>query len=171
MGTNTFIRDLDVGEFNQLDGRRVEVIADGLPLWHGAQLAIDTTLVSPLHGDGTARRGAANSSGVALHAARRIKEATYPELSGEGVKVLAWWCLRRRSVAVGLRRHQSFSETWRRHGLKRRHSSIKEGSRPLAFVGGVPSWLAVWRELLQSLCWRDGLCQAPERTFLPWTLF
>ena len=84
MGTNTFIRDLDVGEFNQLDGRRVEVIADGLPLWHGAQLATDTTLVSPLHGDGTARRGAANSSGVALHAARRIKEATYPELSGEG---------------------------------------------------------------------------------------
>ena len=82
MGTNTFIRDLDVGEFNQLDGRRVEVIAD-LPFWHGAQLAIDTTLVSPLHGDGTARRGAANSSGVALHAAR-IKEATYPELSGEG---------------------------------------------------------------------------------------
>ena len=39
-------RDLDVGEFNGLDGRRVEVIADGLPLWHGAQLAIDTTLVS-----------------------------------------------------------------------------------------------------------------------------
>ena len=35
-------------------GRRVEVIADDLPLWHGAQLAIDTTLVSPLHGDGTA---------------------------------------------------------------------------------------------------------------------
>ena len=30
MGTHTFIRDLDVGEFNQLDGRRVEVIADGL---------------------------------------------------------------------------------------------------------------------------------------------
>ena len=41
-------RDLDVVEFNQLDGRRVEVIADGLPLWHGAQLATDTTLVSPL---------------------------------------------------------------------------------------------------------------------------
>ena len=39
--------------------------------------------MSPSHGHGTARRGAANSSGVALHAARRIKEATYPELSGE----------------------------------------------------------------------------------------
>ena len=82
MGTNTFIRDLDIGEFNGLHGRRVEEIADGLPLWHGAQLAIDTTLVSPLHGDGTARRGAANSSGVALQAAWRVKEATCPELSG-----------------------------------------------------------------------------------------
>ena len=70
-------------EFNGLGGRRVEVIADGLLLWHGAQLAIDTTLMSPLHGDGTARRGAANASGVALQAARRVKEATCPELSGE----------------------------------------------------------------------------------------
>ena len=32
------------------------MIVDGLPLWHGAQLAIDTILVSPFHGDGTARR-------------------------------------------------------------------------------------------------------------------
>ena len=126
----------------------------GLPLWHGAQLAMDTTLVSPLHGDGTTKRGAANSSGVALHAARRIKEATYPELSGEG---------------GGRTLDRSFSETRRRHGLKRRHSSFKERSRPLTFVGGVPSWLAVWRELLQSLCWR-GLCQAPERTSLRWML-
>ena len=46
--TNAFIRDLDLGEFNRLDGRRIEVIADGLVLWQGAQLAIDTTLVSPL---------------------------------------------------------------------------------------------------------------------------
>ena len=88
VGTNTFIRDLDTGEFNGLDGRRAEVIADGLPLWHGAQLAIDTTLVSPLHGDGTARRGAANWSRVALPA--RVKEATYPEQEP------AWWSSRQR---------------------------------------------------------------------------
>ena len=79
-----FIRDLDVGAFNPLDGRRIEVIVDGLSLWHGAQLAVDTTLVSPLHGDGTARRHAATTSGVALQAARRAKETTYPKLSGEG---------------------------------------------------------------------------------------
>ena len=44
---NAFVRDLDVGAFNGLDGRRTEVIADGLTLWQRAQLlAIDTTLVA-----------------------------------------------------------------------------------------------------------------------------
>ena len=46
VATNVLIRDLDLGEFNAFDNRRVEVIADGLTLWQGAQLAIDTTLVS-----------------------------------------------------------------------------------------------------------------------------
>ena len=56
--TNTFVRDMDLEGVHVLDGRRLEVVADGLTLWHGAQLAIDTTLVSPLHRDGTARRTA-----------------------------------------------------------------------------------------------------------------
>ena len=49
-----------------------------------AQLAIDTTLVSPLSRDGSASRRAANHDGAAPQRARRRKEATYPELSGEG---------------------------------------------------------------------------------------
>ena len=84
VATNVFVHDLDLGEFNGLDGRRLEVIADGLPLWRGAQLAIDTTLVSPLHSDGTAIRRAAAHDGAALEAARRRKERVYPELSGGG---------------------------------------------------------------------------------------
>ena len=63
VGLDRFIRDLDVGAFNPLDGRRIEVIVDGLSLWHGAQLAVDITVVSPQHGDGTARRHAATTSG------------------------------------------------------------------------------------------------------------
>ena len=55
------------------------MVADGLSLWRGAQLAIDTTLVSPLSRDGSASRRAANHDGTALQ-----REATYPELSGEG---------------------------------------------------------------------------------------
>ena len=61
--------------FTPLDGRPIKVIVDGLSL--------DST-VAHLHGDGTARRHAATTSGVALQAARRAKETTFLELSGEG---------------------------------------------------------------------------------------
>ena len=71
------------GRVQRLVGRRIEVIADGLTLFQGAQLAIDTTMVSPLRRDGTTRRGAARRPGVALEQARRTKEATYPELAGD----------------------------------------------------------------------------------------
>ena len=77
-----FVRDMDLIMPNANDGRRLEVVVDGLPLFGGRQLAIDTTLVGALHADGTARVGAANRDGVALLAARRRKEATYPELVG-----------------------------------------------------------------------------------------
>ena len=44
----------------------------------GAQLTIDTSR------DGTARGAAVNRNGVAIRAAHRRKERTYPELVGEG---------------------------------------------------------------------------------------
>ena len=55
MTTNVMLRDLDLFLPRGVDGRRLEVVADGLPLFDGAQLAVDTTLVSPLHCDGSAR--------------------------------------------------------------------------------------------------------------------
>ena len=55
--TNMFVRDLDLDVPNAArDGRRLEVVADGLPLFGGVQLAIDTTLVSLLHSNGSACR-------------------------------------------------------------------------------------------------------------------
>ena len=81
---NMFVRDMDLRDFDRLDGRRLEVVADGLPLFGGAQLAIDATLVSAIKRDGTARAGAATTDGAALSAARRRKVRTYPELSGDG---------------------------------------------------------------------------------------
>ena len=84
VATNVLVRDVDLAAFNVLDSRRLEVLADGLTLWHGAQLAIDTTLVSPLWRDGTARRTTANHNGAALEEARQRKERTYPELSVGG---------------------------------------------------------------------------------------
>ena len=67
--TNVMVRDMDLVPNDRVDNRRLEVVADGLPLFGGAQLAIDTTLVSAI-------------DGVALAAARRNKARTYPELSG-----------------------------------------------------------------------------------------
>ena len=50
--TNIRIQDMDIVAPNQLDERRIEILVDGLPLLHGAQIAVDTTLVSVLRRDG-----------------------------------------------------------------------------------------------------------------------
>ena len=76
------VRDMDLVPNDRIDNRRLEVVEDGLPLFGGAQLAIDTTLVSALRRDGTSRPQADSIDGVALAAARRNKARTYPELSG-----------------------------------------------------------------------------------------
>ena len=47
VGRGCYVRDLNVGSVPG-DDRRIEVIANGLPLWGGMQLAVDTTLVSAL---------------------------------------------------------------------------------------------------------------------------
>ena len=73
------LRDLNVQVALQ-DARRIEVIANGLPAWGGVQLAVDTTLVSPLDSVGQPRRHQRRTQGAALRTARRAKERTYPEL-------------------------------------------------------------------------------------------
>ena len=45
MATNVLLRDMNV-DVPLTDGRRIEVLANGLPIWQGAQAAVDTTLVS-----------------------------------------------------------------------------------------------------------------------------
>ena len=80
---NVLVRDLNVDPIRQ-DDRRIEVIANGLPLWGGAQLAVDTTLVSLLTAAGLPHRAAGGTAGAALLTARRAKERAYPELCGSG---------------------------------------------------------------------------------------
>ena len=106
VSTNNPVRDLDLVAHNNLDGRRFEVIVDGLTLWLGAQLAIDTTLVSPLRRDGSARTRAADRDGAVLVEACRRKERTCPELSGEG----GW--AHRKWVAGGVAKLQSSWPLW-----------------------------------------------------------
>ena len=43
--TNVMVRDLDLPVLNATDSRPWEVVVDGLPLFGGSQLAVDTTLV------------------------------------------------------------------------------------------------------------------------------
>ena len=68
--TNVMVRDLDLVPQERVDGRRLEVVADGLPLFHGAQLAVHTTVVAPLKRDGTPQLGSVDVVGPALVRAR-----------------------------------------------------------------------------------------------------
>ena len=83
VSVNVAVRDLDIGVPDEADARRLEVVVDGLPLFHGAQLGVDTTLVSVLRRDGTPHPRCANADGAALATARRRKEARFPELAGQ----------------------------------------------------------------------------------------
>ena len=61
--------------------RRIEVVCNGLPLWHGAQLAVDATIVSPVGRTGEPRAGADARPVLSLdQAALRKRRHTYPEL-------------------------------------------------------------------------------------------
>ena len=79
--TNVRVQDLDIPPGAAVDNRRLEAVVDGLPLFHGAQLAVDATMVSPVRRDGTAHRQCATTDGAAMAQARRRKEPTYPELA------------------------------------------------------------------------------------------
>ena len=73
---------MDLTRSDALENRWLETVAEGLPLFLGAQLAIDPTLVSVFRRNGTPGPQCANEDGAALVAARRRKEGTYPELTG-----------------------------------------------------------------------------------------
>ena len=62
------------------DGRCVEILATGLPLYRGVPLAVDATMVSVLHADGSVWGAAAERDGTAITRAERTKTQAYPEL-------------------------------------------------------------------------------------------
>ena len=77
---------MDVGVPRAGDNRRLEVVVDGLLLYNGRQLAVDTTLVSTLKGNGGTQERCSRPRWVALAEARRVKERTNPELVGPGAR-------------------------------------------------------------------------------------
>ena len=72
--TNKFLRDLSIDGILLTDGQRIEVITNGLSLFHGVEFAIDTTIVSALRRNGTAKPRNARADGVGLEQARHKKE-------------------------------------------------------------------------------------------------
>ena len=82
--TNVMVRDLDLLPLHQVDARRLEVVADGLPgpaplPWRPGRSGYDVGLTLET---GTPHIRCAVEDGVALMQARRRKERTYHEPSG-----------------------------------------------------------------------------------------
>ena len=77
------LRDLNIA-IAAGDNREIEVLANGLPVRGGAQLAIDITLRSPLTASGEPHPRAAGEDGIAANAARGDKSSKYPELVAGG---------------------------------------------------------------------------------------
>ena len=94
VATSVALRELNL-DVPATGGRRIEVVANGLPLWRGARIAVDTTLVSPVQRDGRARPGADARPALALQQAKTRKLRTYPELQPGG-HTLSLGCLRTR---------------------------------------------------------------------------
>ena len=80
---NAFLRDMNVN-VAATDERRIEVLAQDLPCFGGAQLAVDVTLRCVLSSTGEPHPNTADVDGAALAAARADKERTYPELTTSG---------------------------------------------------------------------------------------
>ena len=74
------LRDMALPGIDPSDRRSIEVVATGLPIARGIPIAIDATLISPLHADGKAWANAAAIPGVSFQRAYRNKERTYLEL-------------------------------------------------------------------------------------------
>ena len=80
---NAFLRDMNVN-VAATDERRIEVLAQDLPCFGGAQLAVDITLRCVLSSAGEPHPNTADVDGAALMVAREDKERIYPELTTSG---------------------------------------------------------------------------------------
>ena len=125
--------------FGLSDDRRIEVVANGLALWHGSQQAVDAIIVSPDTRAGEAQPEADVHPGRAVDgAARRKRHQTYPEL------VRARRC---RLVVVGVEvggRFGAEAATWLRLLAGQRALEVPVPLRAAARS----AWVARWSGLL-----------------------
>ena len=116
------------------DARCIEVVAHGLPLWHGAQLALDATIVSPVTRAGEPQPGADTRPGAAVHAAARRKRDKLTPSS------------RARLVVIGVEvggRFGSEAASFLRHLARHRAASLPPPLRAAACAGWVQRWSGI----------------------------
>ena len=91
------------------DAREIEVLASGLPMHHGAHLAVDITLRSAVSASGEACANAVGVNGAVLHRARSdITPSTPSWLKG----IVASWSFRLRPADVGVTKPSGSSTLW-----------------------------------------------------------
>ena len=83
VSVNVAVRDLDIGVPDRADERRLEVVADGLPLFHGADCNRHDSRFCLAQGWNRPHPRCVNEDGAALAQARRPQELRYPELAGQ----------------------------------------------------------------------------------------
>ena len=118
-------RDFDLVAPNPRDQRRLEILADGLPLFGGAQLAVDTMLVSPLHCDGSPHLGLPmwmEPCWLQPEGGRRGRTQNSQGLAAGPV----WSFLQERLGEDGLRRQEGFCLFWQRRRPWSEHPIMKK---------------------------------------------
>ena len=149
---NVRVADMNI-DVPVADDRRNEVVANGFPLWHGAQLALDATLVSLLTRVGEPHPRADVEPGHCIAAAaRRKRQGTYPELQR---------ARRCRLVVIGLEVGGRFgveAATFLRLLARHRAATVPAHLRP----AGRAAWISRWIALLAVAAQRSFASSLPE---------
>ena len=106
MRSNVFLRDMNINVAAQ-DSRRIEVLAQNLPCFSGAQLAVDITLRSALTSNGEAHPQAADVDGAVLIQADTTRSQHTPRLQRQADA--NWSCLPSRQEGDGARKLSKLS--------------------------------------------------------------
>ena len=139
--TNILVRNLDLDVEDPGDARRLEVVVVGLPLHGGSQLAVDTTLVSPLPGRRVREsRGWQTTKGTTISRTGRTACSSATCCAGCGGG----------GGAGGLLRRRISCPSWRKPKPKTRIGSSDEERKWLGGLVGRLSWRAQLRGRVAS---------------------
>ena len=161
--TNTLLTDLNIEHSTRPDDRRIEVIANGLTLWGGTQLAIDTTLVSPLTRDGQPRGAPGDLQGPRCR--MRGGGRNGPTRNSSGAVAADLWCSELKRGADGVKKHPCLSNYWPKPKHDKPHRFCKppwqqpsspDGPLPSAMPPCTPSRPACSPKIAQTTpTWRE----------------